>query len=730
MRRVLLALAVVLAPATAWGAIARDGGASYPVAASNTGTINTISTGNLTTSTASTLVVCTVGVANGNGAVQSISSVAWASANGSCSSFARQDYHVVYSAGDVYDAGVWTSTCSSTFSGIAVTATAANSAALTSMGISCDALTGTGGVGQRLDGAWSATLANSVVVPSVTAGSWVYVAAANETISAMTPVANTTEIIDTASSYPVDVGIGVNTTGTSGDITVGWSTTVSYGVKAAVEILASGNAGYSATIAASADDAMQSGTTMTLNGTTIGASLDATTEWIGMRFLNVTIPKDATITTARLAVVPSASTEDEPLVTVYAQAADDCSTFTSTASDITNRSRTTGVSWSSTDLAANGATYHAAPSLVSDVQAVINRASWASGNDLCVLIQGGATTTRDLTVEAFDATVKNPATLTIVYATSSDATSTLASVGGNGSAGNVSATSEPTATLAGVGGVGAAGTVSATGGSGSVAATLVGVSGVGAATPLASVTTAATRTLNGIGGDGQARAPASVTASGTKTLVGVGGDGQARAPASVTATGTSTLAGQGGAGAATPLASVTATGTATLAGVGAAGAAGAASSTGASAGTISGVGGVGAAGTVSVAAGTLVTLSGVGGVGGSGALSTTSTGSSTLTGTGGAGAVGAVSSSASGSGTLASVGGVGVAGALSAVGEAVGGAEATLASLGGVGAVGLLAYAVDASATLTSASGSAGGAAPSSARARRVGMCLFPGRCD
>ena len=157
------------------------------------------------------------------------------------------------------------------------------------------------------------------------------------------------------------------------------------------------------TVAASADDAQQSGTTMTLTGTTIGASLDANTEWVGMRFTNITIPPGATITSAALGVVPSGTGEDEPEVLVFLEAADDCATFTTGASDITNRSLTSSVAWSSANLAASGATYHDTPSLVTPVQAVIDRVGWASGNDLCVLIQGGqGAATRDLTIEAQD----------------------------------------------------------------------------------------------------------------------------------------------------------------------------------------------------------------------------------------------------------------------------------------------------------------------------------------
>lgn len=163
------------------------------------------------------------------------------------------------------------------------------------------------------------------------------------------------------------------------------------------------------------DDAQQVGTTMTLTGTTIGSSLDATTDWAGMRFPSVNIPKGATITSAFISIVPSAGTEDEPLVTVYAENADNSGTFTTTASDISNRSRTTGVSWSSTDLGASGTSYHNSPDLSSDIQTVIDRSGWSVGNPVTILVQGGSTGTRDLTIEAFENTGNNPPQLTINY---------------------------------------------------------------------------------------------------------------------------------------------------------------------------------------------------------------------------------------------------------------------------------------------------------------------------
>jgi hypothetical protein len=169
-------------------------------------------------------------------------------------------------------------------------------------------------------------------------------------------------------------------------------------------------------VATGADDAQQVGTTMTVTGTTIGASLDATNEYVGIRFGSVNIPKGATITAAYMRVVPSGTGEDEPQVTIAGFAQDNTAAFTTTASDITNRPITSNtVAWSSADLGATGASYHNTPSLVSIVQEIIDRSGWETGNAIGFRIQGGATTTRDLTIESYENTGNNPPQLYVEY---------------------------------------------------------------------------------------------------------------------------------------------------------------------------------------------------------------------------------------------------------------------------------------------------------------------------
>lgn len=169
------------------------------------------------------------------------------------------------------------------------------------------------------------------------------------------------------------------------------------------------------TVSTGSDDAQQVGTTSTIGGTTIGASLDATTDWVGMRFQNVAIPKGATVTSASVSVVPSGTGEDEPLVTIFAEDADSAATFTTGASNISNRTRTSGIAWSSTDLAATGATYHASSDISAAVQTVVNRASWSTGNPIAIVMQGGANTARDLTIESFENAGNNPPRLTVNF---------------------------------------------------------------------------------------------------------------------------------------------------------------------------------------------------------------------------------------------------------------------------------------------------------------------------
>lgn len=174
-------------------------------------------------------------------------------------------------------------------------------------------------------------------------------------------------------------------------------------------------------VSASADDAEQIATgENNTSGTTLGQSLDSTSEYVGLRFQAVTIANAETINSATLTVEPTGTGEDEPLVTIQGHATDDAGAFTSADNHISGRTRTTAsVTWDSTNLGADGNSRHAAPDLATVIQEIVNRAGWVSGNDLALIIRGGATSTRDLTIKSYDSSSADAATLDIDYTSAS-----------------------------------------------------------------------------------------------------------------------------------------------------------------------------------------------------------------------------------------------------------------------------------------------------------------------
>jgi len=171
---------------------------------------------------------------------------------------------------------------------------------------------------------------------------------------------------------------------------------------------------FTALIAASADDAEEVGGTSVIDGLTI--SSDSATDFGGARFLLVAIPKGSTIQSAFLTVEPSSNAEDEPNHTFYCEAADDAATFTTDASNISGRSRTTrSVLWDSADLGASGTSRHNTPDLSGIVGEVISRAGWVSGNALAFIWHGSADAARDLTIKSFDTGASDGPELTVVF---------------------------------------------------------------------------------------------------------------------------------------------------------------------------------------------------------------------------------------------------------------------------------------------------------------------------
>lgn len=104
----------------------------------------------------------------------------------------------------------------------------------------------------------------------------------------------------------------------------------------------------------------------------------------GLRFTNVTIPKGDTISSATITFTAAGAESGTPSFTIKCEAADDAAAF-STYADFVARSKTTAsASWSPSGLV-NNVTVDTT-NFASALQEVVNRASWASGNDLVVFV--------------------------------------------------------------------------------------------------------------------------------------------------------------------------------------------------------------------------------------------------------------------------------------------------------------------------------------------------------
>ena len=104
----------------------------------------------------------------------------------------------------------------------------------------------------------------------------------------------------------------------------------------------------------------------------------------GMRFQAVTIPQGATIVTAHLQL-RAYNDKSGTIVRsrIRGEAADDTTTF-STVSDYDNRVRTgVSVDWDGIPAWTKDADYNS-PSIVSVIQEIVNRGSWASGNAIVI----------------------------------------------------------------------------------------------------------------------------------------------------------------------------------------------------------------------------------------------------------------------------------------------------------------------------------------------------------
>ncbi|MFN0162036.1 MAG: DUF4347 domain-containing protein, partial [Burkholderiales bacterium] len=179
-------------------------------------------------------------------------------------------------------------------------------------------------------------------------------------------------------------------------------------------------------VAASSDDAEEEGPTgttpnrMWLNSTDIELLSDfgaptAGVQKVGLRFTGLAIPVGATITDAYLvfrAIAADApmTNSDVTSLTLKGQLIGDAPTFTTTSGNISSRALTSASTAWAPSAWTSGLDYNS-PNLSAVVQEIVNQGTWASGNNLAIIITG----TGHRASQAFDTNPATAAQLVVTY---------------------------------------------------------------------------------------------------------------------------------------------------------------------------------------------------------------------------------------------------------------------------------------------------------------------------
>lgn len=147
-------------------------------------------------------------------------------------------------------------------------------------------------------------------------------------------------------------------------------------------------------VAASTDDCVETiGVSLSLDTANVMLGKASTYAYnSGVRFLNVTIPNGATIIQAYLSLRAGGNNADATCkVKIFGEDADDAATY-STLADFNARTPTTAYSaW--TIPAWTIDTWYNSPSIVSALQEIVNRGSWASDNAMAFMIMDDGSST-------------------------------------------------------------------------------------------------------------------------------------------------------------------------------------------------------------------------------------------------------------------------------------------------------------------------------------------------
>ncbi len=135
---------------------------------------------------------------------------------------------------------------------------------------------------------------------------------------------------------------------------------------------------------------------MNLASSDLELTYDGVQQEAGVYFPGIQIPQGTTINSAYIQFQADEDRAGALTINIQAENLDDAAPFTTANSDISNRTaRTTLSTWSPNDwtLGDAGADQQT-PDITSHVQAIVNRAGWASGNDMVFIFTGSGTNRR------------------------------------------------------------------------------------------------------------------------------------------------------------------------------------------------------------------------------------------------------------------------------------------------------------------------------------------------
>jgi len=140
------------------------------------------------------------------------------------------------------------------------------------------------------------------------------------------------------------------------------------------------------------DDAEQRGTLVDRAGSSLEMVMSGTVnQVVGLRFIGVTIPHGAIVTSAHLQFTAKRSTSSATQLVIAGEASNDAAEFSSAANDISSRTRTTATvawapaPWTTVDQAGPS---QRTPDLASIVQEIVSRPGWVSVHAMVFVITG------------------------------------------------------------------------------------------------------------------------------------------------------------------------------------------------------------------------------------------------------------------------------------------------------------------------------------------------------